>query len=383
MAAKTKAKPADELLQASATGREEQELYEFLDELGEGVAVIDIHLMRPDGSRPHAKRVTMDILRENPYDFLRAIRPGEDAKYILHFKGADRRIQTSKMIEVMGSKEPVINIPVALPGDSASERFFREQMILQQQQSDKMWTLMTAVIGGLAQRPIPEFKLPDPAAMLTSVVGAFVAIKGGTPTENVLEQVRPILELARDFSGNGSSAEDSLVKDLVKGLAPGIVQGLTRPALPATVQPVAPVSAIPPIHPVPHLAPPAPIPAQPIPPPPYQPPTIAQLVAQQILYLKKKAALGRPVEDWINYVLDETDEPGCQAVCYAIQNGATFENLLEIDAEIGQNPSLRQWFSTLYEGIRTELSASLHPGRGSGNAGDATHDEAAGPPRQP
>ncbi len=95
----------------------------------------------------------------------------------------------------------------------------------------------------------------------------------------------------------------------------------------------------------------------------------------QVAYFKEKAKVGKDPGFWIDYVFENSEEPGCQAILYAIRQGATFENLLAFDPEIGQNPQLTLWFTELYNGVKSGLSNDdLDSGRESGNGSDRSQD---------
>lgn len=91
-------------------------------------------------------------------------------------------------------------------------------------------------------------------------------------------------------------------------------------------------------------------------------------IAAQLAFLKSKAQAKKDPEAWIDYILDNDEEPGCRAIITALSLGATFENLLAFDPEIAQNPELLAWFKTLYDGIASEIR----------NAGDVDSARAAG-----
>jgi hypothetical protein len=101
----------------------------------------------------------------------------------------------------------------------------------------------------------------------------------------------------------------------------------------------------------------------------------------QISALKEKAKLGKNPEFWAEYIITNEEEPGCKALLYVIDNGATFEHLLTFDPEIAQNPQLTFWFRKVYDGLRSDDGNVDTAGKG-GDAGNPKPDGNASPPRQ-
>src|SRR5262249_30152665 len=82
----------------SDPSQEAEDFFTVLDEIGPGTSHIEIFRMNRDGSRGHVDRVTLQALQEDVYGFLReTYGPG---KYLLTFKGQDRRYRGSKVLQV-------------------------------------------------------------------------------------------------------------------------------------------------------------------------------------------------------------------------------------------------------------------------------------------
>jgi hypothetical protein len=95
--------------------------------------------------------------------------------------------------------------------------------------------------------------------------------------------------------------------------------------------------------------------------------------------LKDKAKKGKDPGFWVDYILENEEEPGCAAIMFAIRQGATFEQLLAIDPEIAQNPQLTFWFRQVYDGLHGDMDT----GGESGNIGNPVPDAPASHPGQP
>jgi len=343
------------------TTQDELDLFTFLDEIGPSAAVVEIFQMRRDGSRPHCERVTMDVLREDVYEYLRANFGA--GKYLLQFKSADRRIIKSKVVEVAAraSQAPAANGAAATAGDDKHTQFMREQMAHQQ-------TLLTALIGGLAQRPIPDIKLPDPAAMLTAVCAAFATIRGEQPKDaDWLSKVKTVIEIANDLKTDPK--DDSwpgIVRDGVKEVV-GAFRGQPA-ALPAATIP-ATASAMFQPTPAPN---PAPAPAETA----SGGHSFQDMLRVALEYLKQKAKLGKDPEIYVEWIFDNPEEEPCAAIRAAVEQGATVEHLLRFDPEISQNPGHVLWFRKLHSGIVQTIadentSDAVDTERPAGNTGDA------------
>jgi hypothetical protein len=90
----------------------------------------------------------------------------------------------------------------------------------------------------------------------------------------------------------------------------------------------------------------------------------------QLHYLKQKALADKDVEAWIDYIFDNEEEPGCAALLYAMRQHVTFDQLLQFDPEIAQNPKLTAWFKALYDGVLSEINAPVDSAGPSGDQGN-------------
>lgn len=328
--------------------QDEVDLFTFLEEIGPSTAVIEVFRMNRDGSRPHLETVTMDVIRENVYQYLRETWGG--GKYLLQFKNSLRRIIKNKVIDI--EARPGFR-PGGAPGvaaDPANDphfQFLREQHAQQQ-------TLLTTLIAGLAQRPVPDFKMPDAAAMLTAVVAAFATLRGDPGKDESLDKVAKIIGIAKDL--NQPDKEETwpgIVRDVGKEVV-SMFRG--APAqIPAAVDRPAPAA-------LEFRGSPAPMAAAPIAadlPAPTE--TVVQsfqdYIRLALAYLKQKSQLGKDPEIYIQWIFDNQEEQLCSALKAAVENGATVDHLLQFDAEIAQNPAHVLWFRKLHAGILRELDA--------------------------
>jgi len=347
--------------------QDEIDLFEFMDEIGPSVAVVEIFQMKKDGSRPHCERVTMDVLREDVYEYLRSnFGPG---KYLLQFKGADRTIQKSKVVEVAGRPGASIaaGLAPAAAGQEQHLQYLREQNAQQQ-------TLLTALISGLAQRPIPDFKLPDPAAMLTAVAAVFSTIRGNG-NDDWLEKTKTVIGIAKDLqpSEKGEDSWPALIRDVGKE----VVGAMRTPQLPAPAQEPNALAENPDRRPAGSTFPaPAALPPE---------NSFEGWLRSAIGYLKQKAQLGKDPEIYVNWVFDNPEEPPCSALRAAVERGGTVEHLLQFDKEIAENPLHVLWFKKLHAGIVRAIQDEQQDGNGeldsarpAGNGGDTRSDEGVG-----
>ena len=97
----------------------------------------------------------------------------------------------------------------------------------------------------------------------------------------------------------------------------------------------------------------------------------------QLMLLKQKARAGKDVHYWVEYLFENQEEPGCDAVFYALEHGATLEDLLQFDPEIGENLQLKAWFEKLYAELSTALNEDVDSPRKGGNAPDPGGDDKA------
>jgi hypothetical protein len=356
------------------SSQDEFDLWEFIEEIGPSVAVVEIFEVKKDGSRPHCERVTMDVLREDVYEYLRSsFGPG---KYLLQFKGVDRRIQKSKVIEIGGRVNQTA--PAAATNGAAAEQhlqFLREQHAAQQ-------TLITTLITGLAQRPIPDVKVPDAAAMLTAVVTAFATLRGDGAKDDSLDKVAKIIGIAKDLQ-SGEKTPDSWPA-LIRDVGKDVIQVL-RPQQQAALPTAEPVQV--------EVLPEPEQPARPGSPFPGTPAAIHPenafdgLIRGALGYLKQKAQLGKDPLIYVDWIFDNPEEPPCAAIRAAVERGATIEQLLQFDPEIAQNPAYVLWFRKFHaatvKAIAEESNSDLDSGGPSGDGSDTGSNESARSPRQP
>lgn len=339
------------------------DIYAFLDELGEEVETVDIFRMNRDGGRPHVERVTLDIIKENVYEHLRQP-PCNGGKFLLQFKNGLREIVKSKVIEVENLK------PAEKPNTDAGDglsTFMREQLTLQQ-------NMILALIAGM--KP-PDFswmaalmKPSDPAAMLAALVGGFNAMKPNGDGADSIGRLREAMGLIKEFT---SDDKEETVLGVVKEVGGKFVQALTgggQMLLPATTATAA--AEVPAAQPA----------AQPNPP--------AESDAQMILYLKAgltylkgRCKAGKEPEFLAETIIENRDEPQNRVLLHAIEQGATFENLLQFDPEIASNPVYEKWFRELFVQLNAHLKKSVDTAGASGNGANPAGDERIRPRSKP
>jgi hypothetical protein len=369
----------------------EFEYQDYVSTLGDTNVTVTIHRFPKFGNvlewceNASLDRAQLETIRENHG-------PG---KYKLTFRGPTG-FMGSKMICIApeydkngtnGTK------PAANAG--AGSDFIREQLVMQQ---NLMMALMSsmkgpdigAMMAGLAAmmtalKPAGDngAKPVDPLAMFQAILGMYQNLK---PKEekSELDRLRDTAAVIKEFSGEGKaggieSGWDALAtvgKEAIDKLSP-ILTGV-RPPAPVTITPVKPPVAV---LPAPQMNAAPGVPGQQ--PAPNTGPNLQQWLIAQLAFFKTKAQAGKDPGFWIDYIFENAEEPGCQAVLYAIRQGATLENLLSFDPEIAQNPQLTLWFREVYLGIRSELPANVDSGREGGDAGDSQRDGAIGSPGLP
>ena len=104
----------------------------------------------------------------------------------------------------------------------------------------------------------------------------------------------------------------------------------------------------------------------------------AGYLRQGLAYLKPKAAAGKDVEIIADFVWENQEDAEWTAILGAIEQGATFEHLLQFDPEIGQNPTLRAWFEKFYRELHNEIFSSDNPRGAAGDAANAAGNAGAG-----
>jgi hypothetical protein len=204
-----------------------------------------------------------------------------------------------------------------------------------------------------------------------------------------LDRLRDTAAVIKEFAGDGKGGIESGWEALAKvgekaidQLSP-LLSGITGQKIPA-----APVGPVLPVKPAAlSVVSPQVLPGAseiPIEQPAISPADDLQhWLGAQLKFFKTKAQAGKDPGFWIDYVFENAEEPGCQAILYAIRQGATFENLLSFDAEIAQNPQLTFWFRTVYDAVKSELSRDVDSGGESGDARHPASDGTTSPPGLP
>jgi hypothetical protein len=378
LATKARKKPAAEknpvaaLLDNMMPDDAEEDLYTFLDEVGTGISTVDIFRLNKDGSRPHVDRVTLDALKDDVYGYLRTLGA---AKYLLQFKSADRLIRKSKVIEVAGAVSPNGVAPQPA-GASDHVTFLREQMAQQQ-------TLLLALISNLGNKgsgPDLSFlsgvlKPPDMMPMVTLMA----AMIGKKDEGSGLALAQTIVKMSRDLAPEGGRGDDSwlsVIKDVGGKVVDNIGGAFRQPGQPAALLPAG--SPIPPAAPARPVvqADPGPVGGNPI----VTRENFAAYLGQALIYLKTKAAANKDVETIADYIVENSEEPQWTAVLGVIEQGATFENLLQFDPEIGQAPQLRAWFEKLYHELHDAIFNDVDRAGKGGNANNPGSNAGAGAP---
>lgn len=358
----------------------EWDIEDFLEEWAPQTAVVEIYRRKDDGSMPHLRRVDISILQADLYGYLR--QHFGNGRYVLQFKNEQRKIVKRLTIDVEGSeKVPVMSTQPNGGFDHVA--FMREQMQMQQtllmgllgsMKGPDMGTLLTGLGTMLgAVKPVQS----DPAAMLTAMAATFQQLK--PPSEGGVKQALDLISAAKDLVPGGERSDDSwtgLIKEGVSVVAN--VLGSRQPAQPAQVvaRPGVPPGAIPSgmvyqttlTNPNPGPTAPETQPAQIT---EENPDVLLQRwITAQLSFLKTKARSGRDAADWVDYCLDNADEPGNAAILEAMRRGATFQHLLTFDPEIGKDPVLAGWFQTFYEELQAALNDPMDTGGPGGNPED-------------
>jgi hypothetical protein len=109
----------------------------------------------------------------------------------------------------------------------------------------------------------------------------------------------------------------------------------------------------------------------------------------QISLFKEKAKAGKDPGFWIDYVFENAEEPGIQAITYAIREyhikqNIPFDNLLAFDPEIAENPQLLVWFREVFEGVKAGLlQGDVDSGGEGGDPRDVVSNAGSSSPGQP
>lgn len=323
--------------------QEAVDLADFLNNVGPSSSYIDVYRMKPDGSKPRVTRTSWDVIKGDVEGYLENF---GSSRYELVFRDHQNMVRGRKKIEV--------EAPPAAHSNGKADSFERD-LILALIASNKPAPPLDigSLLAGLgAMQP----KI-DPVAMFSAMVTAMATMmpKEGQK-EDMLEKLPKILEIVKAFTPEGGPKEENLysvVKDIgtkvVDAIRPGLgsSNGTAQTQLPAAPEPAANVD----------------------------PETMnAAMLSAQLNYLKSKARQAKDARYFADYILDNDDEPGNNAILTALERGATFEHLCQFDPEIGNDPVLKPWFLTLYETLQSSLSApaddtasTLDTGGASGN----------------
>lgn len=355
----------EQLLAEDRITSSELDIEDFLDEWAPGTSVVEIFELRRDGSRPHMERVAMDILKEDLYGYLRE--HFGPAKYMLQFKDAARRIRKCLNVDVGGQKQ---NLAGSIPLPQSS---FMEQMVLAMIAAQKPAPPLdvAAMMAGIAAmvaalKPAPA---TDPAAMLTAMAATFQQLK--PPSEGGVKQALDLIAAAKDLVPGGST--DDSWPGLIKEGVTAVAQVFGKQTQPANGN-SAPVPRIPPGAQLAEAQPSVKTETA----SKNQDQILQEWLTAQLAFLKTKAKAGKDPDFWVDYVLENEEEPGNAAILEALRRGATFQHLLNFDPEISNNPVLAGWFQKFYEALHADLQADVDtPGKG-GDTANPGRDEKPG-----
>jgi len=335
-----------------------EELQEFLVQFGATLSKCQI--LKIEGNEPQycetvpASGLTQDMIREK-WGY---------GKFRLRFLTTGNRYAKTLTVNLARPVNGAAAGAVVHTGGSATgEAFLREQATMQQ-------NLILALIAGFKPAPPLDIggllagvaamsnKGPDAAGMLTAVITAFTALKGAASPDGGLDlkKLKEVMDVVQQFTPKAPTEENlyTVAKELGNKAIETVREWKAGP---------------PALQAAPGEQPAAGAPAQ-------TTMTVQEWIKAQLVFLKSKAAAGKDPEAWIDYLFDNQEEPGCSGILQAVHAGATFEQLLQFDAEISQNPTLTAWFKTVYDGIHAEFTKPLDTAGESGNNRDAANDAA-------
>lgn len=344
------------------TTQDEDDYLAFIEEIGPRTSVVEIYKHNRDGSKPHCERVSMDVLREDVNAYLRETWGA--GKYTLQFKGADRRITATRTFEVLAKPEL---IPANGHAASNTDKMFEQHLAFMREQNTQQQTMIIALIGALGSRGGGS----DPAALLSAVTTSFATLKGAAEPakqRDLVAEIKPVLELARDLA---PAPADESMGTIVREIGRGVVDSL-RAGAPAELAPAG--RALPPATvSVPVMAPQPAAPAQPMP-ARATPETLQGWLRIGLEYLKAKAKLGRPPENYVDWVLDNAeDEAPCNAIYQAITTGYGINELLQFDGTIAENPAHVRWFEEFLSEFHKALAEDRRNNDSGGPSGDGSN----------
>lgn len=354
MARKTKLTEESTLLPELPPTIEQSQVDEFFDGIEPNVAYLEIFRMRDDGRRPQCGRVTLDLLRDDCHGYLRT--KFGSGRYLLMGKDSKRTYLGSRVIEVEAAEPTPVAAPNGIAGNGSNS--FEREMLLAMIAAQKPIDLGSMFQGMAAMQP--KF---DVTGILTAMVAVFTALK---PPESAkddwLQKSRELIGLAKDLSPNPT--EENLYT-VAKDVGTKLIEAIKpRPAVldagggnPVEIQRADRA--------------PAQIPQQ-VAVMGMSEENLQKWIETQLAFLKEKARRNKDPEFFVDYILDNDEEPGCNAVLIAMERGVTFEMLLSFDSEIQSNSQLAEWFRKLYDGLHVALFSVDT----SGQAGDAGNPEA-------
>jgi hypothetical protein len=341
---------------------EEWELVDFIEQVGPAISRVYIWRVPKFGDHEYLDRVEVSLLKDGAEEFLRETY-GAPCKYYLRFKGSDGLWKFSKMISVGSLDKTAFQDSLSgspsrglSSGPSAAEMEFKKELAMMQARQHETYMGIIANLGKQTG--------PDPAAMFTAVVTGFTAMREATNTktgEFDLAKFREIVGVVNDLRGEAAAKEENVytvVKDLGNKVVETVSAWRQPAALPVGTSEAAAVEQVRPNGGARAM------------------PSVQDWVKMQLQYLKQKALAGKDPEAWIDYILDNEEEPGCGAILYALKQKVTFEQLLQFDPDIAQNPALQTWFKTVYDGLLSEINQPVDSTGGTGNPGNPRGNEA-------
>lgn len=350
----------NQVFEGSAQAEDVAEYSRFLEDLGDSQATVTIYRFPRTGTTlDWCENTTID---QAPLEIIKDKHgPG---KYRLNFRGPSG---------YLGCKTVSIAAPYLEPSAAIRSNGNGNQTGLDRE-------LLTVLIANL--RPQPQIDMGsllqglaavqpkpvafDPATMLAAMVAAFTAMKpSDSPKDDMLEKLPKVLEIVRAFTPESKGEENlyTVAKDVGTKLIDAI---RPRSVLPATIE-----------------QPTNPTPQQSIEDPEAM---FQKWLLAQLQFLKTKANAAKDPAFFADYILDNDEEPGNNAILTALERGASFENLCQFDLDIATNPLLNNWFRQLYENLSTKMSTAddaekaLDTGRPGGNVPDPpAHAESGSP----
>ncbi len=337
----------------------EADVFEFLQDNQLESTVVEIYEKQKDGRYLQQERIDIDVIKSDPFNYLRENYdcPGT---FMLRFKTHTHKYLKNITLYVgagprhLRQRASVIAEPTqqaAIATDFTKEVMFALLASLKPQPQPDMGSLLSGLAAIMAAlRPQTN---SDPAAMLTAMATTWSAVK---PKESdSLSQFKEMVSLTRDLMPESGPKEEnvySIVKEVGNKIVdtfaprPGGMQQPQQQQIAGNPAPVAPTTTSPREE---------------------EENIMLRWLKAQIAFLKEKARIGKPTEEWVEYLWNNQEEPGCQAILDLIDRGVSFEQVLQFDTEIANNPTLRSWFERLYTQLRTELQALDT----SGSGGDA------------